>query len=281
MSPADFDSWLKDRDRSPLVMGVLNVTPDSFSDGGRFADVDAAVAQAKAMAAAGAALIDVGGESTRPGSQRVDSAEQIRRVVPVIERIARLPVVISIDTTRANVAAAALDAGAAVINDISAGLDDPSILSLASSRKVPLILMHMQGTPQTMQNDPRYNDVVVDIIEALRARVVGAQTAGVALDRILLDPGIGFGKTMQHNLELLRRQSEFRALGRPLVIGASRKGFIGRITGEEEPSKRLFGTAATVAWSIANGADIVRVHDVKQMVQVAKMTRAIMAPSPP
>ena len=275
MSPAGFDSWLNDRQRAPLVMGVLNVTPDSFSDGGKFADVEAAVARAETMVAGGAAIIDVGGESTRPGSQRVESAEQIRRVVPVIARIAQMPITVSIDTTRADVATAALDAGAAVINDISAGRDDPAMLPLAAAWKVPLVLMHMQGTPATMQNAPRYGDVVNDIIEALRERVVAAQTSGVALDRILLDPGIGFGKTMEHNLELLRRQSEFRALGRPIVIGASRKGFIGRITGEEEPAKRLFGTAATVAWSIAQGADIVRVHDVKQMVQVVKMTSAI------
>ena len=281
MSPSDFDQWLRNPSRPPLVMGVLNVTPDSFSDGGRFADVDAAVAHARAMVDAGAALIDIGGESTRPGSERVAAEEQIRRVVPVIRQIASLPVVISIDTTRGDVAAAALDAGAAMVNDVSAGRDDAAMLPLAASRKIPLVLMHMQGTPATMQDDPRYGDVVNDVIAALRERVTAAQAAGVALDRILLDPGIGFGKTMEHNLELIRRQKEFCALGRPTVIGVSRKGFIGRITDEPEPSQRLFGTAASVAWSIASGASIVRVHDVKPMVQVVKMTHAILQSTSP
>jgi dihydropteroate synthase len=182
---------------------------------------------------------------------------------------------VSIDTTLAEVAAAAMDAGAGMVNDISAGRDDEAMLTLVAERGVPVVLMHMQGTPATMQNDPRYNDVVAEVVAALRDRVGAAQAAGVGLDRILLDPGIGFGKTMEHNLELIRRQKEFCALGRPMVIGVSRKGFIGRITGEAEPSQRLFGTAASVAWSIASGANIVRVHDVKPMVQVMKMTRAI------
>jgi dihydropteroate synthase len=257
-------------------MGVLNVTPDSFSDGGRFATVDAAVAQAQAMVAAGADMIDVGGESTRPGSVPVAADEQIKRVVPVIERIANLPVTISIDTTRAAVAQSALDAGVAVVNDISAGRDDGDLLPLVARRGVPVVLMHMQGTPATMQDAPSYRDVVAETISFLRERVAAAQAVGVELSKILLDPGIGFGKTQEHNLELLRRQREFLALGRPIVIGTSRKGFIGRITGESEPSKRLFGTAASVALAIANGAAIVRVHDVGPMVQVVRMTRAIL-----
>jgi dihydropteroate synthase len=260
-------------------MGVLNVTPDSFSDGGRFATADAAVAQAEAMAAAGADLIDVGGESTRPGSLPVAPDEQVKRVVPVIQRIARLPVTISIDTTRAPVAEAALDAGAAVINDISAGRDDAAMLPLVARRGVPVVLMHMQGTPLTMQDAPSYSDVVAETIAFLRERVAAAQAVGIELEKILLDPGIGFGKAQAHNLELLRRQREFLALGRPVVIGTNRKGFIGRITGEAEPSRRLFGTAASVALAVANGAAIVRVHDVGPMVQVVRMTRAIIAGS--
>jgi dihydropteroate synthase len=258
-------------------MGVLNVTPDSFSDGGRFATADAAVAQAEAMAAAGASMIDVGGESTRPGSFPVEADEQIKRVVPVIRRIgASLPITISIDTTRAAVAEAALDVGAAVVNDISAGREDARLLPLVARRGVPVVLMHMQGTPLTMQAAPSYSDVVAETITFLRERVAAAQATGVELGRILLDPGIGFGKAMEHNLELLRRQRELLALGRPVVIGTSRKGFIGKITGEPEPAKRLFGTAASVALAVANGAAIVRVHDVGPMVQVVRMTRAII-----
>jgi dihydropteroate synthase len=275
--PTEFSEWLSDPSRTPLVMGVLNVTPDSFSDGGRFATADAAVAQAEAMVAAGADLIDVGGESTRPGSLPVAPDEQIERVVPAIRRIANLPVTLSIDTTRAAVAEAALDAGAAVVNDISAGRDDAAAMfPLVARRGVPLVLMHMQGTPATMQDAPVYADVVAETIAFLRERVAAAQAAGIELGRILLDPGIGFGKTQAHNLELLRRQREFLALGRPLVIGTSRKGFIGRITGEPEPARRLFGTAASVALAVANGAAIVRVHDVGPMVQVVRMTRAII-----
>jgi dihydropteroate synthase len=261
-------------------MGVLNATPDSFSDGGRFATVEAAVAQAEAMAAAGADLIDVGGESTRPGSLPVAPDDQIKRVVPVIQRIADLPVTISIDTTRAVVAEAALDAGAAVVNDISAGRDDAGMLPLVARRGVPVVLMHMQGTPAAMQDAPSYSDVVAETIAFLRERVAAAQAVGIELSKILLDPGIGFGKAQAHNLELLRRQREFLALGRPIVIGTSRKAFIGRITGEAEPSRRLFGTAASVALAVANGAAIVRVHDVGPMLQVVRMTRAICEAAP-
>jgi dihydropteroate synthase len=275
MKPADFDRWLLDAHRPPLVMGVLNVTPDSFSDGGKFAAVDAAVAHAHEMVEAGADWIDIGGESTRPGSSSVPADEQIRRVEPVIRAIASLPVILSIDTTKSQVAQAAIDAGAAVINDISAARDDAQMLPLAAMRRTPLVLMHMQGTPQTMQDNPTYADVIPEVIGFLKQRIGAAVDAGVDIQRILIDPGIGFGKQMPHNLQLLRRQSEFTALGRPMVIGASRKGFIGRITGESEPSGRLFGTAACVAWSIANGASIVRVHDVRPMRQVVAVIRAI------
>jgi dihydropteroate synthase len=278
--PREFSDWLSDPNRKPLVMGVLNVTPDSFSDGGRFATTDAAVAQAEAMVAAGADVIDVGGESTRPGALPVAANEQIKRVVPVIGRIANLPVTISIDTMRAAVAEAALEAGAAIVNDISAGRDDAEILPLVARRRVPVVLMHMQGTPQTMQDAPSYRDVVAETSGFLRERVAAAQAVGIELSKILLDPGIGFGKTQAHNLELLRRQREFNQLGRPVVIGASRKGFIGRITGEPEPAKRLFGTAVSVALAVANGAAIVRVHDVGPMVQVVRMAHAIVAEPP-
>jgi dihydropteroate synthase len=260
-------------------MGVLNVTPDSFSDGGRFASPAAAVARAEELCAAGADLIDIGGESTRPGSQRIDADEQIRRILPVFRAIAgRLPAVLSVDTTRSAVARAAADDGAYVINDISAGLDDPAILGFAAERKLPLVLMHMQGQPATMQADPQYRDVVREVGEFLQSRLAAAVAAGVDPRRVLFDPGIGFGKKVEHNLTLLRELQSLAALGRPLVLGTSRKGFVGRITGEGQgdPSQRLFGTAATVGWCVANGAAIVRVHDVEPMSRVVRMVRAIM-----
>lgn len=260
-------------------MGVVNVTPDSFSDGGRYAGADAAVEAGLAMVEAGADWLDVGGESTRPGSMPVSADEQIRRVVPVIQQLAaQSRAVISVDTTLSSVARAALDAGATVVNDISAGTGDPALLPLVAERGASVILMHMQGTPTTMQQRPQYQDVVVEVCDYLRARAAAAMNAGVPIDRILLDPGIGFGKTVYHNLELLRQASALVALGRPIVIGTSRKGFIGHITGESMADRRQFGTAATVAWAIANGAAVARVHDVGQMLQVVKMTRAILHP---
>lgn len=279
MTECEFDSWLLQPDRPPLVMGVLNVTPDSFSDGGRYLDPAAAADHARAMLDAGADLIDIGGESTRPGSDPVDDDEQIRRVVPVLQSFrGRLPAVFSIDTTRASVAQAALDAGAFLVNDISAGLDDPTMLLTTARRRAPIILMHMLGRPKTMQVAPAYEDVTAEVSGFLNERLIAAGIAGIEVDRILLDPGFGFGKTLEHNLELLRRLREITVLGRPLVVGTSRKSFIGRITGEDEPSRRLFGTAATVAWAVTNGAAIVRVHDVEPMGQVVKMIRAIQCP---
>ncbi|MEO6435067.1 MAG: dihydropteroate synthase [Tepidisphaeraceae bacterium] len=258
-------------------MGVLNVTPDSFSDGGRFATVDAAVIRAEALAAQGADLIDIGGESTRPGSQPVPADEQIARVVPVLQRVAHLPVTFSIDTTRAAVAEAALDAGAYLVNDISAGRDDAGMFPLVARRKAPIVLMHMQGTPATMQDAPSYSGVVTEVAEFLIERLSMAEAAGIDPNLALIDPGIGFGKRLSDNLALLRRQRELiDRVGRPAVIGTSRKGFIGKITGVERPQDRLFGTAASVAWSIANGAAVVRVHDVGPMRQVVAMTRAIV-----
>jgi dihydropteroate synthase len=274
---AEFDAWLVDSLRQPLVMGVLNVTPDSFSDGGRFSDPAAAVEHGLQMIDAGADLIDIGGESTRPGAAPVDDDEQIRRVLPVIQALAsRSDVVLSIDTTRSAVAQAALDGGAHIVNDISAGRDDPDMFHLIARRRAAVILMHMLGRPMTMQQAPAYDDVTAEVSGFLNDRVIEAGVAGVDVDRILLDPGIGFGKTVEHNLELLRRLRELTVLGRPLVVGTSRKSFIGRVTGEDQPSGRLFGTAATVAWSIANGAAMVRVHDVEPMTQVVRMIRAIL-----
>jgi len=260
--------------RHPLVMGILNVTPDSFSDGGQFQTVQSAIQRARDMVTAGADLIDVGGESTRPGSQSVAEIEQISRVVPVIRAIrSELVIPLSIDTTRAAVAQAALDAGANIINDISAGLDDPAMLPLVAARKVKIILMHMQGTPATMQANPTYTAVVTEVRKFLFDRLTYARTIGIDPADVLLDPGIGFGKTVAHNLQLLNRLSEFQTLGCPLVVGTSRKGFIGAITGET--GDRLLGTAATVAWAAANGAAIVRVHDVPAMVKVVEMVRRI------
>ena len=276
MTPLQFKDWLLDARRRPLVMGVLNVTPDSFSDGGQFSDVSAAVAHGREMAAAGAAVIDVGGESTRPGSQLVPAEEQIRRVVPVIAALVdRAPAVISIDTSRAEVAAAALDAGAHLINDVFAGQDDPDLLPLAARRAVPIILMHMQGRPADMQVKPRYQNVTAEVFDFLRERIDAALAAGVDPSRILIDPGIGFGKTLEHNLVLLRELAQLKTLGRPVVVGTSRKQFIGKITGEELASGRLFGTAATISWAVANGADLLRVHDVGPMSQVVRMIEAI------
>jgi dihydropteroate synthase len=274
----EFHAWLLSPARAPLVMGVLNVTPDSFSDGGRYASTEAAVAHGVEMVADGASLIDIGGESTRPGADPVDDDQQIRRVVPVIEALVaqQVDAILSIDTTRAAVAEAAIAAGAGLINDISAGTDDPAMFPLAARRRVPIILMHMQGTPKTMQVSPTYDDVTAEVAGFLNERLIAAEIHGIEPDRILLDPGIGFGKAQPHNLELLRRLRELTVLGRPLVLGTSRKGFIGRITGEPEPGRRLFGTAATVGWTIANGASIVRVHDVKPMMQVVAMVRSIL-----
>jgi len=277
MSPREFDAWLLDPDRPPLIMGVLNLTPDSFSDGGQYSSAEDAVGHALEMAAEGADLIDVGGESTRPGARRVGPDEQLRRVLPVLRALeGRLDhATVSIDTTLAPVAEAALDAGVHVINDISAGRDDPALLPLAARRGCPLVLMHMQGTPATMQLNPAYSDVTREVTAFLRRRADDAAAAGVQPSRLLLDPGIGFGKTVDHNLQLLRDTRELaESLDRPLVVGTSRKGFIKKVTGDDS-GDRLFGTAATVAWAVANGAAVVRVHDVGPMAQVVRMVRAI------
>jgi dihydropteroate synthase len=266
---------MRDPRRRPLVMGILNLTPDSFSDGGQFSDTSAAVAHAQAMIEAGADWIDIGGESTRPGSQRVSADEQLARVVPALGQVVRrVSCVISIDTTLSSVAEAAIDAGAHVVNDISAGRDDPAMFPLIARRKIPAILMHMQGQPATMNQAPSYGDVVAEVRAFLTERLAAAVSAGVDRDALLIDPGFGFGKTVEHDLLLLRQLGALVDVGRPIVVGTSRKRFVGRATGDPT-TQRLFGTAATVAWALTNGAAVVRVHDVKPMSQVAHMIRAI------
>jgi dihydropteroate synthase len=259
-----------------VVVGVLNATPDSFSDGGRHLDPHSAAAHALQMVADGAGWIDVGGESTRPGSEPVPESEQIRRVAPVIRAVrAVTDVPISIDTTRAAVADAAVDVGATIVNDISAGRDDAEIFSVVARRRVSVVLMHMRGTPKTMQDQPMYGDVVAEVGGFLKQRLAAAAGAGIDAGSVWFDPGIGFGKTTEHNLQLLRRLPELVALGRPVLVGTSRKGFIGKVTGEDLAGGRRMGTAATVAWAVAHGASAVRVHDVAEMSAVVRMVRAI------
>ena len=254
-----------------VVMGVLNVTPDSFSDGGAWIDPDRAVRHARDMVREGADLIDVGGESTRPRSRPVPAAEEIRRVVPVIERLAGEKILVSIDTSKAAVAAAAFRAGAKILNDVTALRGDPAMARTAARAKVAVVLMHMKGTPRTMQRNPEYGDVVEEILEFFREILRNAWRAGIERDKMILDPGIGFGKSPEHNLEILRRLDEIRSLGLPLAIGTSRKSFIGRALGRRVDD-RVSGTAATVAAAILRGADLIRVHDVREMTDVARMT---------
>ncbi len=258
-----------------VVMGVLNVTPDSFSDGGQFFDAAKAIERGLRMAADGAAIIDVGGESTRPGSASVSADEQIERVVPVIKALRKkIDVPISIDTYKLEVAKAALEAGAGMINDITA-LSDERMAELAAKHDMPVVLMHMQGTPATMQTEPKYEDVVGEVLQFLLERAGRAEDAGIDKKKIFIDPGIGFGKTLEHNLLLLRNIDKFVAAGYRVLVGTSRKSFIGKLTDREKPSERIFGTAATVALCVASGVSIVRVHDVAEMMDVVKITNAI------
>jgi dihydropteroate synthase len=258
-----------------LVMGVLNVTPDSFSDGGQFFNTDKAIEHGIQMAAEGAAIIDVGGESTRPGSSPVSAKEQIRRVVPVIKTLCeKVDVPISIDTYNFEVATAALEAGAAMINDITA-LSEERVGKFAAEYRVPVVLMHIQGTPATMQIEPKYEDVVGEVLEFLFERAKRAEEFGISKDMIFIDPGIGFGKTVEHNLLLLRNIDKFVDSSYRVCVGTSRKNFIGKITGKENPEERIFGTAATVALCAVAGVSIVRVHDVAEMVDVVKVANAV------
>jgi dihydropteroate synthase len=259
------------------VMGILNATPDSFSDGGRFAAADRALAHAREMASGGADVIDIGGESTRPGASPVPEDEELRRIIPLIERLsAELPLPISVDTYKSSVAKKALQAGASIVNDISGLRFSPDMAKVAAEYGAGVVIMHIKGTPRNMQQDPVYADVVGEIMAYLEEGIELAVRAGVDREKVMIDPGIGFGKTLEHNLTVLNRLDEFRALGRPIVLGASRKKFIGTVLNVPVPEERAFGTAATVALGIERGASIVRVHDVASMTQVARMTDAIV-----
>ena len=267
-----------------LVMGVLNVTPDSFSDGGKFLDPSLAVEQALAMRRDGADLLDIGAESTRPGSHGISAAEELRRLLPVLEALrGKLKIPISVDTQKAAVAEIALGAGAEMVNAISGLRSDPRLARVAARHGAPLILMHMRGTPRTMQKGPFARDVVQDVVSGLRRSIAIAQEAGLPNSQILIDPGVGFGKSFSQNYELLARLPELAKLDYPLVIGTSRKGFLGATLAKNgKPAsvdERIWGTAATVAASILNGAHIVRVHDVAEMKQVALVADALLASS--
>jgi dihydropteroate synthase len=252
--------------RPPVIMGVVNVTPDSFSDGGLFLDADEAVEHGQRLAREGAAILDVGGESTRPGADPVSENEELQRVLPVVQRLAAggEDVRVSIDTTKAAVASAALDAGATIVNDVSAFRFDPGMAGVVAESGADCCLMHMLGEPRTMQQDPRYDDVVSDVKSFLEERLAFATSEGVAEERVWLDPGIGFGKTVEHNLELLRRLDEIVAIGRPVVIGTSRKSFLGKLAGGRDQGERLPGTIATNVLALERGATVFRVHDVAQ-----------------
>lgn len=265
------------------IMGVLNVTPDSFSDGGAFLDADAAIAHGRQMAAHGADLIDIGGESTRPGSDPTPPAEQIRRTVPVVAglRSAGVTLPVSIDTQSAEVAEAVLAAGANIVNDISALRSDPRMAACCAARGAAVVLMHMQGTPHTMQQAPTYSDVVAEVTAFLAERIESVGRAGIDRARIIVDPGIGFGKTYEHNLLLLRNLHALAALDQPILAGPSRKAFLGRITGESDPSRRDIATAAATALCAVQGAQIVRVHNVAMMRTIVNVCAAVTGITPP
>ena len=266
----------------PLIMGILNVTPDSFSDGGQYSNTSAAMHQAERMLAEGADIIDIGGESTRPGSDAVPAEQQIERVLPVINALRQYTdKLISIDTTSSIVAKAALSAGANLINDVSAGQDDPTILTLAATNNVPLVLMHSQGTPKTMQNNPQYEDVVSEVIADLEARINAALAAGIKKANIIIDPGIGFGKRKQDNLDLLAHLQNFVALGFPVLLGTSRKRFMGSICAVDQPSELVTATAVTTALGVMAGVKLFRVHDVKENRQAIDVAWAIKKSAKP
>jgi dihydropteroate synthase len=259
----------------PRLMGVVNVTPDSFSDGGLYLDPEAAIAHGVELVDAGAAILDVGGESTRPGAEEVGVEEELRRVVPVVEGLAGSGAEISIDTSKRAVAEAALEAGAGIVNDVTALRGDPEMAALCAERGATVVLMHMAGNPRTMQDEPTYGDVVHEVRAFLAEQLEFALAAGIAEQRVWLDPGIGFGKTAEHNLELLRRLAELRDLGRPLVIGTSRKSFIGRLDGSAA-NERLGGTIASSVLAAVEGAAVLRVHDVAEVSQALTVAAAIL-----
>ncbi len=281
--PGKFSGRRGKSDRSgagTLLMGVVNVTPDSFYDGGKYPTPGAAIERGLELTAAGADIIDIGGESSRPGSDPVPAAEELRRVIPVIEGLAgRVSVPVSVDTWKAAVAARALEAGATIVNDISALRFDPGLAAVVAASERPYIMMHMLGTPRDMQRNPVYRDLIGEIRDFFRERIGFAAAAGIDPDRIIIDPGIGFGKTTAHNLEIINRLGEFRELGRPVLVGPSRKSFIGAILGRE-PGDRLWGTAGAVAAAILRGADIVRVHDVAEIRPVAAVVDRVRAAGP-
>lgn len=260
----------------PNLMGILNVTPDSFSDGGKFNAPDAAIAHARSMVANGADILDIGGESTRPGATPVPVDEEVQRTAPMIAAIRGvIATPISIDTRKAAVAQAALEAGADLVNDVYAFTHDPDLARVAAQAGAPVCLMHAQGDPQVMQDNPHYDDVLLDVYDFLEQRVAVAEAAGIPRDRIVLDPGIGFGKTQAHNLALLRRVSLFHALGCALLLGVSRKGFIGRIGNASEPRERVHGSVAVALAGIAQGVQITRVHDIKETKQAVALWQAV------
>ena len=259
-------------------MGVLNVTPDSFSDGGEFFSCDTAVERGIQMAAEGADIVDIGGESTRPGAEPVSAQEELRRVIPVIEKLRnKTDVIISIDTSKSEVAKVALDAGASIINDVTAGRADEQMLPLAATRKVAAVLMHMQGEPRTMQRNPQYDDVVREVADFFRQQYSRALECGVDPMRLAFDPGIGFGKTFEHNLSLLSNLERLRIQDRPIVVGVSRKAFLGKLIASGEMSARLAPTVAMTSILRARGADVLRVHDVKENVAALRITEAVLS----
>ncbi len=265
----------------PSIMGVVNVTPDSFSDGGRFLAADAALEQALTLVREGASIVDIGGESTRPGSEPVSADEELRRVLPVIEALAgSVGVPISVDTMKADVARRALAAGATIINDVSALRYDDAMVDVVAGTGCPVCIMHMQGMPKTMQEDPRYDDVVGEVLRFLEERLAYLAGRGVREEQVMVDPGIGFGKTVAHNLALLDGLSRFTALGRPVLLGASRKRFLGAILGAE-PGERVIGTVATTVIGFLAGAHVFRVHDVKPNFEALRVALAVREGSPP
>ncbi|OEU58021.1 MAG: dihydropteroate synthase [Desulfobacterales bacterium C00003104] len=259
-----------------LLMGILNVTPDSFSDGGMFVTIDKAVAHGEALCSAGADIIDVGGVSTRPFADPVSVDEEIARVIPVIKRLSqRVSAPISVDTSRAETAERAIEAGARIVNDIAALRFDPLLGDVVAEADLPVVLMHMQGTPETMQIRPAYDDVMGEIIDFLSGSIDLAVSKGIPRENIIVDPGIGFGKKVEHNLTIIRELSRLKSLGRPILVGASRKSFIGEVTGIKEPARRDTATLAVTALLVASGADIIRVHDVKRSTEVVRMVEGI------
>ena len=271
-----FQDWCLNPKRKTLVMGIVNVTPDSFSDGGKFFSPEAAISHASKLITQGADIIDIGGESTRPGAEQVSESKELKRVIPVIERIRNdnPTILISIDTTKASVAKHAVEAGADIINDVSGLSFDNNMIGIVESFNIPVVIMHMKGNPQNMQLNPEYKDIVNEILDFFKMKIKIAIQSGINRSMIILDPGIGFGKTVEHNFELLSRLNEFNVLELPIMIGPSRKSFIG-ITLDLPPEERVEGTAAAVSAGVMNGASIVRVHDVKSMKRVVRIIEKI------